>query len=541
MQSKKLLNVYVNSDSGFFSLKEAAKLLSRFLDREISESNISYLINYGKITKNYIDGRLVVDIEELKKYYIMKFSEKRNAFEEKEGKDLNWHLSFDWVKEKERTKHVHRLHPYKGKFIPQLVEYFLDGHINDLKDKVYFEKGDIVLDPFVGSGTTLIQANELGIHSIGVEISEFNALMTEVKFANVDLSALQIEINRIFEVLHSFEVERNVSLLEEELDVKLHEFNDTYFPSPDFKKRFSEDKVSKSYMNEKEKGFNSIYSELFEKYKVDMYPESSQSKGFLGKWLMPNIYKELSSISGIITEIKNEAVKKTIIVIMSRSIHSARATTHMDLDRLKNPVHGPYFCYKHFKICMPVLTLSSFFNRYAKDTIKRLQEYKQLKTDAYQCIITGDSRTVNIFKEVRSISPNFYELLRKQKIKGIFTSPPYVGQLDYHDLHAYAYEFFRMERQDALEIGPASKGKGAEARKHYIEGIVQVLKNVKKYLRDDAHIFIVANDKYELYPEIAEKAGLSIEKQFKRPVLNRTSRDKNPYSEIIFYMRIRDK
>jgi hypothetical protein len=34
-------------------------------------------------------------------------------------------LTFISVREKERTKHVHRLHPYLGKFIPQLVEVFL--------------------------------------------------------------------------------------------------------------------------------------------------------------------------------------------------------------------------------------------------------------------------------------------------------------------------------------------------------------------------------------------------------------------------------
>ena len=56
-------------------------------------------------------------------------------------------LSFANVREYERTKHVHRLHPYLGKFIPQLVEVFL---------KHYFKKGDSILDPFMGSGTTLI-------------------------------------------------------------------------------------------------------------------------------------------------------------------------------------------------------------------------------------------------------------------------------------------------------------------------------------------------------------------------------------------------
>jgi len=40
-------------------------------------------------------------------------------------------LTGTYFQEMERTKHIHRLHPYKGKFISQLVEYFLDSHTNE--------------------------------------------------------------------------------------------------------------------------------------------------------------------------------------------------------------------------------------------------------------------------------------------------------------------------------------------------------------------------------------------------------------------------
>ena len=56
---------------------------------------------------------------------------------------------------------------------------------------------------------------------------------------------------------------------------------------------------------------------------------------------------------------------------------------------------------------------------------------------------------------------------------------------------------------------------------------------------DDYHVFLVANDKYNLYPTIAEKAGMQIVEQFKRPVLNRTEKNKNAYSEIIFHLKRR--
>ena len=65
----------------------------------------------------------------------------------------NLDLELSWserdLPERERTKHVHRLHPYLGKFIPQLAEVLLARH---------FRPGQHVLDPFAGSGTTLVQA-----------------------------------------------------------------------------------------------------------------------------------------------------------------------------------------------------------------------------------------------------------------------------------------------------------------------------------------------------------------------------------------------
>ena len=134
-------------------------------------------------------------------------------------------------------------------------------------------------------------------------------------------------------------------------------------------------------------------------------------------------------------------------------------------------------------------------------------------------------------------TPEFAKLLKGQKISGIFSSPPYVGQIDYHEQHAYAYDLLGFKRKDDLEIGPLFKGKGVEARQSYVSGISAVLNNCKKYFADDYDVFLVANDKFNLYPEIAEKSGMKIVNQFKRPVLNRTERDRNPYSEIIFHLK----
>ena len=61
----------------------------------------------------------------------------------------------------ERTKHVHALHPYLGKFIPQLVEAFL---------RRYFKPSDCIYDPFVGSGSTIIAAETTARVAYAIEI-----------------------------------------------------------------------------------------------------------------------------------------------------------------------------------------------------------------------------------------------------------------------------------------------------------------------------------------------------------------------------------
>ncbi len=518
------------------TLKEACNWASLFLNRNISESNISYLIQYGKVKKYGENGSTQVNIEDLKQYY-QSFNGKREVeWKKKLGNDLNWDLSFDHLREKDTTKHVHRLHPYKGKFIPQLVEYFIDNHTDDFKQKTFFKKGDIILDPFSGSGTTLVQANELGIHSIGIDISRFNCMITDTKLLDYNLDSLTKGIKDINLAITKFETDEKIEEFEKELYLELAKFNNKNFPSPEFKRKIYKREINENtFAVEKEKEFLSIYQKLVKKYKIEL--KQDNNKTFLDKWYIKNIRKEIEFAFSQIKKIKDEKNKRALAVILSRAIRSCRATTHSDLATLKEPQITTYYCWKHKKICKPLFSIKYWFDRYANDTISRIREFQKIKSNAHWASITGDSRVVNIEKEIKDRNKNFYKLINSQKIKGIFTSPPYVGQIDYHEQHAYAYDLFGFSRKDDLEIGPLCKGQGLEAKKSYVEGISQVLINSKKYMVDNFDVFLVANDKWNLYPQITEKAGMKIVNQFKRPVLNRTERDKNPYSEIIFHLK----
>ena len=97
---------------------------------------------------------------------------------------LSW--SETELPERERTKHVHRLHPYLGKFVPQLVEALLERYVTP---------GGRVLDPFAGSGTTLVQCLESGYDAVGVDVAGFNCLLMRVKTAEYDLERLEADLH----------------------------------------------------------------------------------------------------------------------------------------------------------------------------------------------------------------------------------------------------------------------------------------------------------------------------------------------------------
>ena len=518
------------------TLKDACTWVASFLGRKINESNISYLIQYGKVQKYGENGSTCVSVDDLKQYYELQNGSREIEWKKKLGNDLNWHLSFDNLNEKDTTKHVHRLHPYKGKFIPQLVEYFIDNNTDNFKQEVFFKKGDIILDPFSGSGTTLVQANELGIHSIGVDISRFNCMIAETKLFAYNLNSLIKEINNINNALSKFEVDEKIEAFEKELYLELTKYNNQNFPSPEFKRKIYQNKINENkYSIEKEKEFLNIYIKLISKYKIGL--KQKNDKTFLDQWYIQNVRKEIDFTFAQIKNTEDEKIKRMLAVILSRTIRSCRATTHSDLATLKEPQITTYYCWKHKKICKPLFSIKYWFERYANDTVARIREFQKLKSRARWSAITGDSRTVDIAEEIKLRDKAFYKIFGSQRIKGIFSSPPYVGQIDYHEQHAYAYDLFGFDRKDNLEIGPLYKGQGAEAKKSYVDGISQVLINAKKYLADDFQVFLVANDKWNLYPQIAENAGMKIVNQFKRPVLNRTERNKNPYSEIIFHLK----
>lgn len=523
-------------ENELMNLKEASEWVRNQFKRNVTQSSISYLVQYGQIRKINGNGETKVFKKDLFEYYSSQ-GQKEVEWKRALGEDLDWHLSFDDVKESERTKHVHRLHPYKGKFIPQLVEYFLDEKTDEFKREVFFRKGDIVLDPFCGSGTTLVQANELGLHGIGIDVSEFNTLISNVKVNGHNLIDLQKEILKITKALRGYIFDKGWNNFDVEVLKKISDFNQRFFPSPDYVYKVRKGEINQEkYAREKENEFQLIFNDLVKKHDVKLL-QNTEGNSFLNKWYLLPVRNEIDFVMDRVNEIQNADTKDVIKVILSRTIRSCRATTHADLATLIDPVVAPYYCQKHYKICKPLFSIFSWWDYYSRDTLARLAAFNKLRSSTNQICLTGDSRTINIIEGLRQHDSTLADLAYNAKIRGVFSSPPYVGLIDYHEQHAYAYELFGLKRRDDFEIGPMFKGKGTEARLSYINGISAVLVNCKKYFAPDYDVFLVANDSNNIYPEIAKKSGMRIVTEFKRPVLNRTEKDKSAYAEKIFHLK----
>jgi len=102
---------------------------------------------------------------------------------------------------------THSLFPYRGKFHPQLIK----GLINILGIK----KGETILDPMAGSGTTNVEAALMGINSFAIDISPFCQLMTKTKYEalSINLKLLQqtkLNSDELFEFFNKGNVDKKL-------------------------------------------------------------------------------------------------------------------------------------------------------------------------------------------------------------------------------------------------------------------------------------------------------------------------------------------
>ncbi len=195
-------------------------------------------------------------------------------------------------------------------------------------------------------------------------------------------------------------------------------------------------------------------------------------------------------------------------------------TTHYNLDFPKDPQREPYWCHKHARTCQPTKEAFKFLRRYSIDTMRRIEQYAALRTNARVIARHVDSR--------REKYP---------AIDGVITSPPYVGLIDYHEQHIYAYHLLGLNERRHHEIGSAANGSSQKAKEEYQRDICEVFARIVKSMSRGGYLIVVANDKANLYGKIADMVGAEVEGIVERHVNRRTGRRATDFYESVFIWR----
>lgn len=122
----------------------------------------------------------------------------------------------------ESTKYSsHNFHAFPAKFPPQIPRIFIE---------TLTQESDIILDPLVGSGTTLVEAVLLGRNAIGVDLDPLAHLICNMKIKKVSQRTAHHTLSEILTHIHFYlPPEKPVKWIKENFDKKTKEFIDFWF------------------------------------------------------------------------------------------------------------------------------------------------------------------------------------------------------------------------------------------------------------------------------------------------------------------------
>jgi len=115
--------------------------------------------------------------------------------------------SFSEKTRKDTAYITHGYHRYPAKFIPQIV--------SRLAQK-YTKEGDLIIDPFGGCGTTLVESKVMGRQSIGVDINPVAVLITKAKITPIDPKKIEENFHILKSKLDNYSEKTEVQAMEHE-------------------------------------------------------------------------------------------------------------------------------------------------------------------------------------------------------------------------------------------------------------------------------------------------------------------------------------
>lgn len=287
------------------------------------------------------------------------------------------------------TNHVHGLHTYPARMHPPVARRAI---------RLFASRGDLVLDPFCGSGGVLAEAKIQGCKSVGIDINPLACLLARVKSTPLSPNTLYREWRSVLS-----EIKSRMSI-------------------PQIPKILKTLKMASKIENKERK--NSVIGEVikeFENVHIEV-PDFSTMNIFY--WFKPKSIVDLAVIKNSLDAIKKDEIREFFYVCFSNAVRQVSGTRKGEFKLYRIPKmtwekYNPY-------------TLR-IFTRIVATNIGKMAEFYELceknnVNDSPSLVIQSDTRKILTEEFPQEGKEAFFEKDGDEilgKVNLIVTSPPY--------------------------------------------------------------------------------------------------------------------
>jgi len=396
------------------------------------------------------------NLETLKKYLSPdSFIEEDILSEEKEIERV---LDFDYNKiqipkpiipKKQAAPRHFGVHGYFTKQAWNVVQHYVQN---------FTKRGDLVLDPFGGSGVTLIEALILGRKAISIDLNPLACFMVSSLIAPVNIDLLYIEYEKIKK-----KFSKHCPINEEEIEEALNKY---YYPKG----------------LKMPKGTDVEYIE-------DLFTQKQLA--------------QLAYLRYLVMNIDDDNIRISLLLAFSSTVTKINRTYHPSKSRGNNAGNAAPFAYYRYRIAKDEVDLDILetyqikFERLvkAKEDIQSI--VKQSKVDQAE-VLRGDACHL--------------DFIENNSIDYIYTDPPYGSKIAYLDLSIMWSGWLDLEvteedyEHEAIEGG--SRNKSSDEYCNLLSQSIREMYRVLKFDRWMSFVFAHKDPKYwHLIVNEAEKAG----------------------------------
>jgi hypothetical protein len=343
----------------------------------------------------------------------------RDLLQTDEGRVSNLD-SLDWEAKDAATRYLtHSYHSYSAKYIPQIPRYLISN---------LTKKNDLILDNFVGSGTTLVESKVLGRHAIGIDINPLACLVAKVKTTNIQKPDLR-------KILST-----SMSIKDEILKLR----------------------ASLEYTNNKTSTFDQDLGSINKnEYLLANIPNQN-----ILKWFNKNVIYELLTIKLKIDSLEENHIRDFLLVAFSSILRSSSNATSGfgNLMINKQPPKKSNIFEK--------------FNRVVSVMVAKMEEFNQVaKNNSNIKIFNHDTRNLRYIAD--------------DTISFICTHPPYMASVpfaEYQKLSLWWLGFSQKELENKLIGGRRARSDTAE---RFFQDIFTTLTEMKRVLQKKNYCCII--------------------------------------------------